>query len=115
MIRTPISLYRQGNATSARMDNIRSNKDIATFDDSGVIWVLSTSPDGSSAGGISTFANPGKGKNWWKLDAGTEIPNDLHLINDRNEHWLWQPSKIMTLDCYQEALRVVGSYFDKIS
>ena len=30
MAKTPLNLYRQGKANSARMDNIRPNKDVAT-------------------------------------------------------------------------------------
>lgn len=39
MYKTPIALYRQGNANFPRMDNIRLDKDIATFEDKGVIFV----------------------------------------------------------------------------
>jgi hypothetical protein len=115
MVRTPISLYRQGNMTSPRMDNVRLDKDIATFEDLGVIWVLETIVDDLSPGGISTFANPGRGKNWWRLDADIDIPNRLKLINDRGNHWLWQPSQVMTLATYQDALRIIGSSFYKIN
>jgi hypothetical protein len=50
------------------MDNVRVDKNIATFEDAGVIWVLATIADNLSPGGISTFANPGSRKNWWKLE-----------------------------------------------
>ena len=114
MITTPITLYRQGNATSPRMDNVRANKDVAIFEESGVIWVLASSSDGRSPGGISTFANSGIGKNWWRLDAGSEIPNELKLINDHDNHWLWQPSQVMTIYTYQTALTIIGALFTKI-
>lgn len=39
MPQTPISLYRQGNANSPKMDNVRPDKDIATFEEKGVILV----------------------------------------------------------------------------
>jgi hypothetical protein len=42
----------------------------------GDIWVI------AGSGGISTFAVQGVGKNWWKLDRGTDIPNELRLVND---------------------------------
>jgi hypothetical protein len=39
MAKTPIDLYRRVNANSPRMDNIRLNKDIATYEQDGKIWV----------------------------------------------------------------------------
>jgi hypothetical protein len=115
MQQTPIPLYRQGNATSPRMDNVRIDKDIATFEELGVIWVLATLLDNCSAGGISTFGNLGKGKNWWRLEANIDIPPELKLINDHDNHWLWQPSQIMAIDTYRDALRSIGAKFTKIN
>jgi hypothetical protein len=63
MQKTPIPLYRQGNTRPPRMDNVRINKDVATFEESGVIWVLATLADTQSPGGISTFSNIGRGNN----------------------------------------------------
>lgn len=108
MAKTPITLYRQGNANSPRMDNVRLNKDVPTYEESGQVWVV-------PAGGISTFATPGAGKNWWGLKAGTDIPPELELVNDRNEHWLWKPSYAMPMDDYKAALRLIGASFYKIS
>ncbi|MEJ6481587.1 hypothetical protein N0Y54_09645 [Nostoc punctiforme UO1] len=68
MRKTPIDLYRMGNATSSRIDNIRL-KDIETYEEDGDILVV------AGSGGISTFAVQGAGKNWWKLDRGTDIPS----------------------------------------
>jgi hypothetical protein len=115
MLKTPISLYRQGNATSPRMDNVRPNKDIATFEENGAIFVMTTLPDGTSPGGISTFATIGQGKNWWKLEQDTDIAAELKLVNDRGNHWLWQPQEIMLLENYKTALRQIGEKFYKIS
>ena len=115
MPKTPIPLYRQGNATSPRMDNVRPNKDIATFEENGVIFVMTTLADGTSPGGISTFATIGRGKNWWKLDPSTDIAAELKLVNDRDHHWLWQPQEIMPLENYKTALRQIGEKFYKIN
>ncbi|MBD2193978.1 MULTISPECIES: hypothetical protein [Calothrix] len=101
MPKTPISLYRQGNANSPRMDNVRLNKDIATFEENGTIFVMTTLPDGTSPGGISTFASIGRGRNWWKLDQDIDIAAELKLVNDRGNHWLWQPQDIMPLETYK--------------
>ena len=66
--------YRSGNSTSPMMDNVRST-DVVMFSLNGVKWVQGES------GGISVF-DAGKaraGKNWWRLNSGTLIPNDLDL------------------------------------
>lgn len=115
MGKTPIALYRQGNANSPRMDQVRPNKDVATYEKNGEVWVMLTLADGKSPGGVSTFAIPGRGKNWWKLDFDVDIPPQLQLVNDRNQHWLWQPSQTMRLDDYQAALREVGDFFTKVN
>jgi hypothetical protein len=70
---------------------IRS-QDIETYEKNGEIWVTENS------GGISTFANQGVGKNWWKLDQETTIPDALCLINDYGNHWAWEPAYTMKLD-----------------
>ncbi len=110
MAKTPLNLYRQGNANSARMDNVRPNKDVATYEENGQVWVHTT-----LGGGISTFATQRSGKNWWKLDAGTDIPGELDLVNDHNDHWLWKPSYTMPIEEYKEALRLIGTSFNKVS
>ncbi|XZN93159.1 MAG: hypothetical protein ACM65M_10185 [Microcoleus sp.] len=110
MAKTPLNLYRQGNANSARMDNVRPNKDVATYEENGQVWVEAT-----LGGGISTFATQRSGKNWWKLDEGTDIPGELNLVNDHNDHWLWKPSYTMPIDEYKEALRLIGASFNKVS
>ena len=110
MAKTPLNLYRQGNANSARRDNVRPNKDVATYEENGQVWV-----DATLGGGISTFATQRSGKNWWKLDAGTYIPGELDLVNDHNDHWLWKPSYTIPIEQYKEALRLTGASFNKVS
>jgi len=110
MAKTPIDLYRSGNANSPRIDNIRP-KDVATFtDDNGQVWV-----NAALGGGISTFATPRVEKNCWKLDRGADIPRELELVNDHDDHWLWKPSKTMLLDEYKAALQLIGASFYKVS
>lgn len=115
MTKTPVNLYRKGNANSPRMDNIRLNKDIAIYERDGKTWVKETVAEGLEPGGISTFSVQGKGKNWWKIDAGIDIPQDLELINDRGNHWLWKPSQTMPLEKYQKALQMSHEFFYKVS
>ncbi|MDJ0647153.1 MAG: hypothetical protein QNJ60_00465 [Xenococcaceae cyanobacterium MO_188.B19] len=115
MAKTPIGLYRRGNANSPRMDNVRLDKDIATYQREGIIWVKQTIADKQEPGGISTFSIQGKGKNWWKINAGIEIPQELELINDRGNHWLWKSSETMPLEKYKIALQITGQHFYKVS
>jgi len=117
---TPVALYRQGNASSPRMDNVRPNKDITVYEQQDELWVMLTLEEGRLSGGmsrsegISTFESPGSGKNWYKLEFGTDIPPELELVNDRAGHWLFQPSRPMTLEKYKEALHLIGTFFCKI-
>ncbi len=77
MAKTPIALYRQGNANSPRME--------------------------------------GDGKNWWKLESNTEIPEQIELVNDHDNHWLWKPSRAILIDEYKAGLKLVGELFYKVS
>lgn len=110
MAKTPIALDRQGNANSPRMDNVRSNNDVTTYEENGQISV-----DPTLGGRISTFATQRSGKNWWKLDAKSKIPAALDLINDHNDRWLWKPSYRMPIEEYKQALQLIGAYFYKVS
>jgi hypothetical protein len=93
-----------GNALTSRLENIR-DRDIDMYEDGGKIWVAANS------GGISTFSVRGSGKNWWKLDLDAEIPNELRVVNDYGNHWLWEPSYSMPFDEYRRVLQSVGSQF----
>lgn len=114
MVKTPVDLYRKGSANSPKMDNVRPDKDVAVYNLNDEIWVMET-VGGQSPGGISTFTNLGKGKNWWKLDAGTKIPSELELINDHGNHWLWKPYQSMPMSRYKTALQLIGESFYKVS
>ena len=115
MAKTPVDLYRRGNANSPQMDNVRINKDLAAYERDGTLWVKETVPFGVESGGISTFSVQGKGKNWWKIDAGVDIPQDLESINDRGNHWRWKPSQTMPLEKYKKALQISSQSFYKVS
>jgi hypothetical protein len=97
-----------GNANSPRLDKVRM-KDIEMYEDAGRTWVAANS------GGISTFSVQGSGKNWWKLDRQTDIPNELRVVNDYGNHWLWEPIYSMPLDDYRQALRSIDERFYKVS
>ena len=102
-----VDLFRFGNASSPRLDNVRTT-DLSTTQRNGVLWVIRDS------GGISMFDGPkGQTKNVWKLPRGTQIPAKLHLVNDRDDHWSLMPAVDLTMEEYQAALRNFGSSFVK--
>ena len=103
---TRTDLYRRGNSSNPRMDNVRP-VDATSFIHNGVEWVLGCS------GGISTFASaglPGRGK-IWRLPAGTSYPDELHLENDHDDHWSWEPARDMEMARYRALLAAVGQSF----
>jgi hypothetical protein len=97
-----------GNSMSARMTNIRE-QDINIYERNGEPWVAANS------GGISTFSILGRGKNWWQLDEGIEIPSELRVVNDYGNHYLWEPSYAMRLEDYAKILASIGELFYKLN
>lgn len=102
---TPVALFRQGNASSPRFGSIRIPKDILCFEREGVSWVMARS------GGISTFARPRRGRNWWILPAQTQYSDMLSLINDHDDHFLWEPAIDMPLDRFRRLLAELEAAF----
>ena len=103
---TPKALYRRGNATVPRMDNVRPS-DLAIIARAGDDWVLARS------GGVSCFdytPPPGIGR-IWSLIAGSTYLDELYLRDDQNGHWTWEPDTDMTLADFKDLLVVVGRNF----
>jgi hypothetical protein len=102
---TAVTIYRNGNTTTPRLDNVRPI-DVETYDLHGVEWVR------ARVRGISCFdATAGiHGKNWWDLPANSAIEPGLHLANDNDPpgHWAFQPDVDMTLAAFTQALRDQG-------
>jgi|GEM_PF-1069729 len=96
-----IHLYRAGNSTSPRFDNVR-DKDIVKFKDAqtGLTKVKGLS------GGISTFTSPKPETNWWWIKAGTVVPAKLVVTRDTTDpktnitHYTIRPSGDMLLTEY---------------
>lgn len=106
---TPTDLYRNGNTTGPRLDNVR-DIDVETYDVSGVQWVR------ARVRGISCFdATAGNdlihGKNWWRLPTGSAVLPGLFLINDNNPpgHWAFQPDVDMTRTAFTQLLTQQGT------
>jgi RHS repeat-associated protein len=86
---TTKDLYRGGNASGPRIDNLRPPASDGTLRE--------LDPDGNVQPGMgpSTFEEPlGRGK-WWQLPAGTEIPEGIQIINDNGTHWVISPTETM--------------------
>ena len=103
---TSIDLYRRGNANGPRMDSVRP-VDVVSFIRNGTEWVRGRS------GGISTFASPtppGRGR-IWHLPAGTPYSDELHLENDHDDHWSWEPAQDREMVRCRALLTAVGRNF----
>ncbi|MEY4582665.1 MAG: hypothetical protein RL701_7368 [Pseudomonadota bacterium] len=118
-----IELFRAGNSTSPRLDNVRygeeriKNKqsvDVSSFLVSGEPWVEANS------GGISTFDKPiASESNWWLIPAGTELPSELgvrrdHTGPDGRTHYSLYPAFNMPLTSYRFALASLHNKCSKL-
>jgi len=110
MATTPLDLYRMGNASNARMDHVRPDRDVTVIERDGVAWV-----EGRS-GGVSTFSQVGEqASNWWRLPAGSRYDDGLLVVwNDHGDHWSWEPARDMTLDDYRAALLEINAQFVRV-
>src|SRR5262245_59887063 len=96
-----VDLYRGGNSTSPRFDNVR-DKDVVKFKDpkTGLAKVKGMS------GGISTFTAPRPEANWWWIRAGTVVPPGLVVTRDTTNpktgitHYTIRPAEDMFLTVY---------------
>jgi hypothetical protein len=96
-----LDIYRGGNSTSPRFDNVR-DKDIVKFQDpaTGLTKVKGMS------GGISTFTSPKPETNWWWIKAGTVVPPGLTVTRDETNpktgitHYTIRPASDMLLTDY---------------
>ena len=104
---TPVTLWRNGNATSPRLDYVRSS-DITTYEIDGKKYVQARS------GGVSTFGYSNGPdllqKNWWSLFQGNEVPKGLTVELDPllADHYLWEPAWDMPWTDYVGALTIAG-------
>lgn len=106
----PVDLYRSGNASSPRLDNVRP-QDLGTFQKNGRLWVEHES------GGVSTFARNRWDKNTWRLAKGMEVGAKLLVVQDKEnpDHYFIEPAQDMPMDDYTAALRDLAARFVKIN
>ena len=101
-----VDLYRSGNASSPRFENVR-DKDIVKFKDPGT----GLSMVKGMSGGISTFTAPRPESNWWWIKAGTVVPGKLVVTRDHTEpktqitHYTIRPASNMLLTEYKPSTR----------
>jgi hypothetical protein len=110
---TSIDLFRSGNASSARLDRVRTgpNGDVDTFVDAmGDVWVR------SNGRGMSSADSPEP--SWrgaiWKLPQGHIYSELLIVWEDLPGHWVWQPVRDMLLSNYEDALAQSNARFEKL-
>jgi hypothetical protein len=99
-------LYRGGNASGPRMDNVRVPKDI-DVDGNGMVYP-------NMGKGLSTFDTFNGDKNWWKLPANYSIPSTICLKNDHGNHWLWEPAVPMRYTDFVNALGTTSSAWSPV-
>jgi hypothetical protein len=110
----PVDLFRMGNASGPRLDNIRPEDieiEIVGTGDSAVRMVR---PDG----GISTFdgIDPRKlNRKWWCIPVATVLPSTGCVKRDNRNplngltHYSLRPTRYMTLLEFADGLRAVAT------
>lgn len=96
----PKNLYREGNASSPRIDNLRPGREI-----SGDGQQVCPNEKGPSL--FESIKKPGK---WWKLPANTTLPDGLQFRNDIGDHWMIEPSGSMSVSEYKELLKSIQGW-----
>jgi hypothetical protein len=98
----PVDLFRMGNASGPRLDNVRPQD---------VDFVDLSLPNGQTIrmvhprGGISTFdhINPRRVGKWWRIPADTVLPDTIRVVRDQRDpltqitHYSLRPARYMTL------------------
>jgi hypothetical protein len=104
---TPVDLYRSGNTTSPRMDNVRV-QDITQVTINNVVYVKSAS------GGISTSTTTTNlSTTVWKIPKGTSFPDTIKLNNDSPGHYAWEPAAQMKLADFTSLMTGLNAKFVK--
>lgn len=108
MADTTTNLFRSGNRTSPKMDNVRP-QDIPTLTINGVVSVQ------PGTGGISTFASAHNlSPTVWKLNSGYPYNGNLVVAPDHGNHYLWSPRITMSLTDFKALLLLVNPDFVRL-
>ena len=103
-----LDLYRFGNATHARFDNIRPLKDarieVRLEGKKEVKYIMA---DGNGISVFSTF-DPKK-RNTWKIPKNTPLPSGVKLVEDKRpghqNHYMLAPADEMRLSDFVDLLK----------
>jgi hypothetical protein len=105
-------LFRLGNATSPRLDHVRT-KDVDIYQiEAGELMVRANRKGISllTERRLSTFVG-----GWiWKLPKGTELPAGLILRQDRPDHYMLCPASDMNVNEYRELLANLAVFCERI-
>lgn len=109
----PVDLFRMGNASGPRLDNVRQ-QDVDIVDEKlpGGQVIRMVHP----RGGISTFDGinrrlPGK---WWRIPAGPVLPDTIRVVRDLRDpliqltHYSLRPTHYMTLLEFVGGLQILA-------
>jgi hypothetical protein len=109
-----LDLYRFGNASNPKLDNVRAFKDVLVMKNNGIEMVVA---NGNGISLSSTF-DPKK-KNTWKLARNTVIPGGLRLVRDlrpgRGDHFMLAPASNMPFAKYLGLLQELAVHCQKIN
>ena len=100
---TELDLYRFGNATSPRLDNVRVDRDIPTMSMNGIPFVQPSHHGVSLITKERAAKTPGAG--WvWLIPKGVHLEPGLTIVKDSETHYLLSPSMLMPLDEFKGLL-----------
>ena len=109
----PEDLFRLGNAADPRLTHIRRPKDIDTVEINGLLVVIANGKGISLATQERISKSPVSG--WvWKISKGTQMPQGLKLINDRDGHYSVCPTANMPLDEFKGLLSKLALKCQKV-
>ena len=103
-------LYRLGNATGPRLDNVRPG-DVTTYERNGVMFVQATGV------GISllTEDSAARRSGWlWRIPKNTHLPTGLALNHNTAAHYFLCPVADMTMDRYRALLSEVALHCERV-
>ena len=101
-------LFRIGNASTAKLDNVRED-DVDTYEVNRVQIVI------ANGKGISLFSEQGLSRarrgGWlWKIPRGTPMPSGLALHNDHGSHFMICPLRDMPMFQFKGLLCEIAKY-----
>jgi hypothetical protein len=106
----PVNLFRMGNASGPRLDNVRDQDVPSETVGEGKAAVRMVRPDG----GISTFDGIDKSladRKWWCIPADIMLPDTIRLVRDKRNpktgltHYSIRPARYMTMLEFADGLK----------